>query len=45
MMTQTVLLWASHNLFSAAAVCFGMAMLIVMLYTYVHDYVLVTKSR
>ena len=43
MVTQTVLLWAAHNLFSATAVCFGAAMLIIMLYTYVHDYVLVTK--
>lgn len=45
MMAQTVLFWASHNLFTAAAVCTGGAMLSVMLYTYLHDYVLVAKGR
>lgn len=45
MMAQTVLFWASHNLFTVATVCFGGAMLSVMLYTYLHDYVLVTKGR
>ena len=45
MMAQTVLFWASHNLFTAAAVCFGDAMLRVMPYTYLHEYVLVEKWR
>ena len=45
MMAQKIFLWASHNLFTATAVRFGGAMLIIMLYTYVQDYVLVEKSR
>ena len=42
---RQVLFWAAHNLFTVATVCFGGAMLTVMLYTYLHDYVLVTKGR
>ncbi len=45
MTAQTVLFWASHNLFTVATVCFAAAMLSVMLYTYLHDYVLVAKGR
>ena len=45
MMAQTVVFWASHNLVTVATVCFGAAMLSVMLYTYLHDYVLVVKGR
>ncbi len=45
MMAQTIQLWASRNLFTVATVCFGAAMLSVMLYTYLHDYVLVAKGR
>ncbi len=45
MTTQSVLLWASHNLFTAAAICFGGATLVIMLYTYIHDHVLPAKSR
>jgi hypothetical protein len=44
MLTQMILSWASHNLFTAATLCFGGAMLIIMLYTYIHDYVLVEKT-
>ncbi|MEK6803493.1 MAG: hypothetical protein AABZ34_12635 [Nitrospirota bacterium] len=45
MMAQTVLFWASHNLFTVATVCFCGAMLSVMLYTYLYDYVLVANER
>lgn len=45
MAMQTFFIWASHNLLTAAAICFGGATLIVMLYTYVHDYVLLTKRN
>lgn len=45
MLTQTVLFWASQNAFTVATVCFGGAMLSVMLYTYLHDYLLVAKGR
>lgn len=45
MKTQTVLFWASHNVFTVATFCFAGAMLSVMLYTYLHDYVLVAKGR
>ena len=45
MTTQAVLVWASHNLLSAAAICFGGATLMIMLYTYVHDYVLLAKGH
>jgi hypothetical protein len=45
MTTQSVLFWASHNLFTAAAICFGGATLVIMLYTYIHDHVLPAKSR
>ncbi|MCS6291322.1 MAG: hypothetical protein H8K10_20455 [Nitrospira sp.] len=45
MMAQAVLFWASHNLFTVATVCFGGAMLSVMLYTYLHDYVPVVTGR
>ena len=45
MMAQRVQFWASRNLFTVAMVCFGAAMLSVMLYTYLHDYVLVAKRR
>ncbi len=45
MMAQPLLFWASHNLFTAAVICFGGTLLIVMVYTYLHDYVMVVKSR
>ena len=45
MMAQTVLFWAAHNLFTVATVRFGGPMVSVMPYTYLHDYVLVTKGR
>ncbi|HRB80819.1 MAG TPA: hypothetical protein PK614_00995 [Nitrospira sp.] len=45
MMAQMVLFWAAHNLFAVVTICFGGAMLSVMLYTYLHDYVLVAKGR
>lgn len=44
-MAQTILFWASHNLFTAAAVCFGGALFSVTLYTYLHDYALVGRGR
>ncbi|GMV49940.1 MAG: hypothetical protein NBKEAIPA_02331 [Nitrospirae bacterium] len=45
METQIILSWATHNLLSAAAICFGGAVLIIMLYAYVHDYVVLGKHR
>ncbi len=45
MTMQTVLLWASRNAFIVVAICFGVATLMIILYTYVHDYVLLGKSR
>jgi hypothetical protein len=37
MTAQTVLFWASRNLFTVATVCFGAVMLSVMLYAYLDD--------
>ena len=45
MTMHTILLWASHNFFTLASICFGGATLMVILYTYVHDYVLVRKNH
>lgn len=43
MATQTVFIWASHNILTAGAIGFGGATLIIMLYTYLHDYVAPAK--
>lgn len=41
--TQMVFHWLVQNPLSAAAVFFGGAMIAVMLYTYVHDYRMLTN--
>ena len=45
MSLQNIFLWASQNVFGIAAICFGGATLIVILYTYMYDYAIVDKSR
>jgi hypothetical protein len=45
MTTETVFIWAAHNILTAAAIGFGGATLIILLYTYVHDYATLVKHN
>lgn len=41
---QTMVHWFAHNPLSAAAVFFGVAIAAVTLYTYIHDYRMLTDQ-
>lgn len=45
MAIQAVMTGASHHLPSVAVLCFGVATLMIVLYTFLHDYILLAKSH
>jgi hypothetical protein len=45
MTMESVFVWATHNILTAAAIGFGGATLIITLYTYVLDYVGMAKKN